>query len=803
MLKKILLTLLILIVVALAIVGFLYWRMTENSKPPVSNEDRARLTLIPLPAKAKLDNDSLTISSFNYFFKVNQDNRAQRAITRLLETLKITGTKVKKQSEANLIIDYHHDTDSVQQVQEDESYVLTITGSEISLVSENAYGILHGLETLKQLCKSRNGGISITQGKIEDTPRYPWRGLMVDVSRHWIPKEAILRNLDAMAAVKLNVLHWHLSDYQGFRVESKTFPKLQEAGSDGKYYSQNDIREVVAYARDRGIRVVPEFDMPGHATSWFAGYPELATTNKKYTVDHGFGVLTPVMDPTREEVFEFLDKFIGEMAGLFPDPYFHVGGDEVSPVEWNNSPSVQAFMKSKEMRDQHELQHYFLTRVQAIAAKYNKTTIGWDEVMHPGGDTTMVVQAWRGPKKLWEAAQGGNNTILSSGYYLDHKLPAGKHYQVDPEILPGAVTISPDTLHWKEWDLRLKVSDNVMETKMVLYGESSDLRGLFILMENMTAFDKAEMKDNKLDFTFSSDFGTIDVASTIQGDSIQGTMSLGFISFPFTGIRTGGNDIPGTKPPLFEKVKPLSDRDKKKILGGEAALWTEFISADNIDSRIWPRTAAIAEKLWSPAVLTKDIPDMYRRLEIFDHYLEKIGMRQHLGQQAIIRSWGIDPANDIVNTFLENVEEVKYYDRFSSFSTATTETPLNEVVDAAAPESFEARKFNEAVHAFMQDSTHQVHREFIKSYLDKLISNQSPFETIAKNNPTLSKVVPVSDNLHQMASLGMAAFKDLTDKNPSSSGNRSEMLSQLEQLSKPQQGIMIAILPGIRELISR
>ncbi len=184
---------------------------------------------------------------------------------------------------------------------------------------------------------------------IEDHPRFPWRGLMMDVSRHWMPVDVVKRNLDAMAAVKLNVFHWHLSDDQGFRVESKRFPKLQELGSDGNFYTQDEIRQVVEYARARAIRVVPEFDIPGHTTSWFVGYPELASAPGPYKIERTWGIFQPTMNPAREETYQFLDAFIGEMAALFPDPYFHIGGDEVEETQWKQSASIQAFAREHQL----------------------------------------------------------------------------------------------------------------------------------------------------------------------------------------------------------------------------------------------------------------------------------------------------------------------------------------------------------------------------------------------------------------------------------------------------------------------
>jgi hexosaminidase len=175
------------------------------------------------------------------------------------------------------------------------------------LDAPNPLGVLRGMETFLQLVDLDAGGFGVPAVTIEDHPRFPWRGLMLDVARHWMPLADVKRTLDGMAAVKLNVFHWHLSENQGFRIESKRFPKLQEMGSDGEYYTQDQVREVIAYARDRGIRVIPEFDMPGHATAWFVGYPELASGPGPYQIERQWGIFDPAMDPTREETYQFLD----------------------------------------------------------------------------------------------------------------------------------------------------------------------------------------------------------------------------------------------------------------------------------------------------------------------------------------------------------------------------------------------------------------------------------------------------------------------------------------------------------------
>ena len=354
----------------------------------------------------------------------------------------------------------------VQDLGEDESYTLEVTPSGAKLSAPTTLGAMRGLQTFLQLIETTPQGFAVPAVVIEDKPRFPWRGLMIDSGRHFIPVEVIKRNLDAMAAVKLNVLHWHLSENQGFRVESKRFPKLQGMGSDGLFYTQDQVREIIAYARDRGIRVVPEFDMPGHSTAWFVGYPELASGPGPYSVERKWGVFDPAMDPTRESTYKFLDEFIGEMAALFPDQFFHIGGDEVNGKQWDANPQIQQFMRAHKLKNNADLQAYFNTRVQKIVAKHGKTMEGWDEILRPDLPKSIVIQSWRGQKSLADAAQQGYRGLLSFGYYLDLMNSAASHYVVDP--LGVRPQICPPTELQEFWAARLACGRSTFQPKMLI-----------------------------------------------------------------------------------------------------------------------------------------------------------------------------------------------------------------------------------------------------------------------------------------------------------------------------------------------
>ena len=345
---------------------------------------------MPQPARLTAGQGKLKIDeSFRIALTGYAEPRIERAAKRLLYQLSrktgmpLGGAIEHDASRSTLQVRCDGPGEKVQSVKEDETYRLEVTPARATLHAHTVVGALRGLATFLQLVEPDSEQFSAPAVAIDDNPRFRWRGQHLDVCRHWLPLAVVKRTLDGMAAVKMNVFHWHLSEDQGFRIESKKFPKLQDMGSDGHFFTQDQVREVLEYARDRGIRVIPEFDIPGHTTSWFVGYPELASAPGPYRIERAWGIFDPCMDPTREEVYRFLDTFIGEMAALFPDEYFHIGGDEVNGKQWDGNPRIQAFKQQHGMKDNLDLQAYFNKRIQAIVEKHGKKMVGWDEILHP------------------------------------------------------------------------------------------------------------------------------------------------------------------------------------------------------------------------------------------------------------------------------------------------------------------------------------------------------------------------------------------------------------------------------------
>jgi hexosaminidase len=323
----------------------------------------------------------------------------------------------------------------------------------VTIEAATPAGVFYGLQTLIQMCPSeihtpsgKPFSFNISEATIKDAPQFAWRGMMLDVSRHFFTKEEVKELIDYLAFHKLNVFHWHLVDDQGWRIEIRKYPKLTEVGAwrvdrehlpwnsspdqkedekatYGGFYTQEDIKEVVAYAQERFITVVPEIEMPGHTTSSLAAYPEYSCTGGPFTVvPGGLWPITDIYCAGKEETFSFIEDVLTEVMALFPSQYIHIGGDEANKAEWEKCPKCQARIKAEKLKDEHELQSYFIKRIEKFLASNNRTLIGWDEILEGGLAPNATVMSWRGFKGGIEAAESGHDVVMTpTGHcYLDY-----------------------------------------------------------------------------------------------------------------------------------------------------------------------------------------------------------------------------------------------------------------------------------------------------------------------------------------------------------------------------------------------
>ena len=538
--------------------------------------------------------------------------------------------------------------------------------------------------------------------QITDAPRFKWRGLLIDVARHFIPMDVLLRNIDAMAAVKMNVLHLHLSDDEGFRVESKVYPKLQLDGSNGLYYSQVQIAAIVQYARNRGIMVIPEFDLPGHCTAILSAYEFLASYQANYKPAKRFNIdtvknmdaskimkiisesATPTINPARETTYIFFDRLFKEMASLFPGAYLHIGADENNGAAWKRNPEIVAFMSTAHLKNTTELQAYFVKRMYTIAKKYNKRLIGWEESFNPVLPQDVIVQKWKltapGDRLVDSIIQHHNQVVISGGYYLDMYLPAYIHYLTEP------------------------------------------------VPSNVNALDA-----------------------------------------------------------------------ERGILGAEAAIWTELANADNEEIRVWPRAAAVAERLWSPAG-KRDVDDMYRRLWAIDFELNDRGLEEQSNYNRLISRWTDGGDITAVKTLTDLYVPVKGYRRLigAMFVPDTMKknlaSPLFNIADVAHCDSKPRLAFRKIVSDYLKSKNDSLKQE-VKNQLQLWVNNRIGFNAACVTSAYLLSIVKLSDNLAAAAEIGLAAL----NKNK---GDLAEQLKMLKQLKAPVDEVTLSILPEIEALVS-
>jgi len=422
----------------------------------------AETPLIPKPDQIEFKSGQFDFPK-HVLLKYTTDNTSEAAL--LKEYLSEYGIKLN--NDATQIIEF-----SLNRNLPKNSYLLNICKESILLEAGNDNGIKYGIQTLRQLffyAKSENKGIQCQE--IKDAPNFDYRGMHLDVARHFMPVEFVKQYIDMMAMLKMSYFHWHLVDDQGWRIEIKKYPKLTEVGSKRKetlighggikpfeydgiphegFYTQEEIKDIVAYASARGITIIPEIEMPGHAQSAIASYPELGVTGEKIDVWTSWGV-SPYIYNVEESTFEFLEGVLSEVAELFPGKYIHIGGDEAVKDQWKASARIQQRMKQLGVEDEAALQSYFIKRIADFLRTKNKTIVGWDEILEGGAPADAVVTFWRSwvkPSPAIEAAEHGHKIIYTpaSLCYFDHYQTTLKD-SIEPMAIGGCTPV--DSLYIK------------------------------------------------------------------------------------------------------------------------------------------------------------------------------------------------------------------------------------------------------------------------------------------------------------------------------------------------------------------
>ena len=684
----------------------------------------------------------------------------------------------------------------------DERYTLTVDRSGIRLVAPQRFGALRGLQTLLQLVRTSPNGYEIPYVQITDAPRFAWRGLLLDACRHFIPVADIKRQIDGMAAARLNVLHWHLSDDQGWRIESTHYPRLQQLASGGEFYTRAQMADVVAYAWQRGIRVLPEVDMPGHATAIAVAYPELVSAPGPYQLERGWGVFKPTLDPSNPATLQFVDQIVGELTGLFPDPYFHIGGDEVDPAQWNTHPQILKFMDQHQLADAPALQAYFNGQLQTLLARHGRKTVGWDEIHHPDLPKSVVIQSWQGQDSLAQTAAEGYPGLLSTGFYLDQPQATVYHYRnepLPPENVPD-LTPKPGE-QWQSWSFSVprKKGGPVKGSFTLVVSGQKQWRGYIDFSgKARRVVHDIHWRGTQVTFWLDTWMGQTRPVLDLAGSG-DGYFVIGNAAYAANLLQ-----LPQGTPPEGIAPRTLSTADAQHIQGGEAALWAEIVDPSVLDLRLWPRTFAVAERLWSPASRT-DSTSMYARLQVMDNWSAvSVGLQQHTQMDVALRRLAGDQDAEPLRILAEPVEQAQYYARlFEKFAAGhyNNKEALNRFADALPAESMDVVKLQALITGLPQHKQDPQWSAAISSRLQRWKNNVPAVQRLIDSNATLAGLRPVAENVGNVADAGLYLLAHYHSGEPVPAKERMRIQTLLQNAITVRDEVVVGAANPIRDLL--
>ena len=623
----------------------------------------------------------------------------------------------------------------------DERYRLELRSDHVLVDAPTATGMQRGLVTVLQLlARAAPAPIRVGESapaswdvlpclRIDDQPELPWRGLLLDVARHFIEPAALIRVVDGMAHHKLNVLHLHLTDDQGFRFESSAFPKLN---SGGAFYKADELKQLVAYAGSRGIRVVPELDMPGHTIHWLAAYPEWSLYPVEQT--ERFGVHSACLNPCSELTYSVIGTLLDEFAAVFPDDCVHVGGDEVHPRWWSEHDGVQSFMAEQNLQDTQALQAYFNNRVAELLQARGKRMVVWDEAVHANLPDSVLVQAWRGMAARDRALASGFDCVVSAPYYLDLFYPAELHTAISPQMAAAAGMAVEDQL----------------------------------------------LLDERLAHVAGG------LAWTRQ----------------------------------WREHAPVEGAARKgAVVGAEACLWSELVTTELLDVRLWSRLPLLAERFWCEETVAGG---PYTRIqnslvswalaggpELVDALCGGLSS----DQLDLLAPQGITPE---MAPLLATIEPVKWYARLLGADALAarlsgsempqarpykTGTPLNRIADVISPQSFVAAELSELLQRWQLAPLEATDKERLQRWLSVWQSQAQTSAELATDNADSETLRALAARLQSFAALLEKLCAEFSDSPLHSQALASIDAAQLRDWLAPVDELMLAVVAPLLAML--
>ncbi|MCP8901024.1 beta-N-acetylhexosaminidase [Gilvimarinus xylanilyticus] len=789
------------------VISLLLYASCALSSISFAEPNSASLPLMPWPQNLTPTDEALALQSLpTVKFKGAHSDTLDKAIERFTQRLQRQTGLTKSPDAPELTISVARDmspvnTHTLPEAQE-ASYELRVHSSGIELTAATTTGALHGLETLLQLAGTHQP-VVLPGVHIKDHPRFAWRGLLLDSVRHFFSVATIKRQIDGMAAAKLNVLHWHLTDDQGWRFPSKAYPKLQQKNQDGHYYTREQIKDVITYAQRRGIYVLPEIDMPGHASAIAVAYPELMSAPGPYAQEDRWGVHKPLLNPANPQVYVFANKILTEVAELFPFPYVHIGGDEVDPEHWEQNPQIQQFREQHKLADSQALHTYFNQRLAELLKNLDRHMIGWDEVLHPDLPQGTVVQSWQGPDALGRAINMGYPALLSTGFYLDQPQYASYHHRVHLLPQPLSIETTPNADEpWNTWQFSApRKRGSAISGTLTVIGKADNPRG-YIDFKNKSrqALRDLNLEGQTLSFAVDTWMGPVKAKLTIRDSMIEGHLIAGNAPYSLRGKKIASDSIANSHPPVALTKDIVSAAKQPLLWGGEAALWAEMIDENSIDLRLWPRGFVVAERLWSSAQV-RDEQSMYLRLDQITQWAEiSAGLQHFAQQQAALKKRYPDASLSDLLVLSSALEPAHYYHRHhekSAHETYSRRDPLNRLADSLPAENKTLRQFNQWVDAWTKDPADSDLKQRIVGQLKRWQSAANRLTAYSHNkHPELHQL---SQHLEQVCAIGLSAVAQISE-GETLTPLTTQQTHTLHQAVNIQHEIIIAAAYGVNTL---
>lgn len=559
---------------------------------------KVELNIIPQPSHAEVGFDKFQINEYTGLIFGDKAKPNEPIFKIYLD--EATGLSLNA-------LDHERDNSIRFEIDErpESQYKLSVNSDRIEIFGGSNQALFYGFQTLRQLLLMNEDGF-VPEVEIVDEPAFEWRGLLLDCSRHFMEKEFVKRYIDLLALYKMNVLHWHITEDQGWRIEIDKYPKLTEIGAwrddgnGGKYggfYTKDDIREIVAYATERGVMIVPEIELPGHSQAALAAYPQFSCTGGPFEVETEWGVFKEIYCAGNDSTFTFLQDVLTEVIELFPSPYIHIGGDEVPKFRWEHCEKCQRRIKEEGLYDEHELQSYFISRVGEFLKSKGKKMIGWDEIVEGGLPDGAIVQSWRGFEGAEQAVQAGHQAILSptSHSYFDYGLndiDLEKVYSFDP--IPDGITNEQEDLilggecnMWSERAPQSKVDSKVFPRLLamaeVLWRDPDnrdfkefrnrvsgnykvlDKMGVEYGFETIPVKISTETNEGVLNASLTSYDSTINIFITENGNTYKYQNPI-VVSEPATWSVTFGRGNAVFKDTIYQRLEPHLANGLKPVL---------------------------------------------------------------------------------------------------------------------------------------------------------------------------------------------------------------------------------------------